>query len=284
MQIKKIMITSILGTFLSGGFLLINSLLYSQTNDKNSINQASPTPPLTYSGHEQGHFKILLAGKEVGYENFEISGLAENFKASGTIELTVSPKLSDEYPNDVDTDLDDEDFPAPLPRIPQSTGPPITFRVRALLRFNELFEPTFYEIIQDSDSDQIRAKVEFLPDRSQVTFYSNDGIDQRRIELQKDVTVLDENIFHHYLILAKRYDFTEGGIQEFSAFIPQQFLAEEIRVVDLGEEEIQIEHQSYNFRCLMVDTGELQVKLWLDKTYKLKKVAIPEVQVEAILQ
>ena len=278
------MTASFLRAFVICGFLLINPILYSQTNNKTSINQDTPTPPITYSGHELGHFKVLLAGKEVGYEDFEISGLSENFKASGNIELTVSPKPPDEYPNDLDTDLDDEDFPAPLPRIPQPPGPSVTFRMRALLRFNEFFEPTFYEIIQDSGPDRIRAKVEFLPDRSQVTFYSNDGIDQRRIELQKDVTVLDDNVFHHYLILAKRYDFTEGGIQEFSAFIPQQFLAEEIRVVDLGEEEIQIENQSYTLRCLMVDTGELQVKLWLDKTYKLKKVAIPEAKVEAILQ
>lgn len=278
------MTTSFLRAFVSCGFLLINPILYSQTNNKTSINQATDTPPIIYSGHEQGHFKIFLAGEEVGYEDFEISELSENFKATGSIELTVSRKLPEEYPNDLDTDLDDEDFPEPLPRTPQQPGPSVTFRVRALLRFNELFEPTFYEVVQDSGPDRMRAKVKFLPDRSQVTFSSDDGTDQKRIELKKDVAVLDDNVFHHYLILAKRYDFTQGGIQEFSAFMPQQFLAGGIRIVDLGEEEIQIEDQSYNLRCLMVDTGELQVKLWIDKKYKLKKVAVPAAKVEAILQ
>ena len=102
------------------------------------------------------------------------------------------------------------------------------------------------------------------------------------IELKKDVTILDDNVFHHYLILSKRYDICRGGFQEFSAFVPQQFLAGVVSVSEVGKEEVKIEDQPYWLQRFLVDTGEMKVNFWLDSDQKLKKIAIPDSEVEII--
>ena len=150
------------------------------------------------------------------------------------------------------------------------------------LHFNNVYEPKAYEVVQDAGPNRMRAKVEFLPDRSRVSYISDGTTDLRRIELKKDVTILDDNVFHHYLILSKRYDICRGGFQEFSAFVPQQFLAGVVSVSEVGKEEVKIEDQPYWLQRFLVDTGEMKVNFWLDSDQKLKKIAIPDSEVEII--
>ena len=234
-------------------------------------------PPITYSGGEHGRFRIFFAGEEIGHEDFAISGSANQIKASSRTQLTIrrdDPVEPPEY-------LDEEDYEeSPPPDRPPAE--PVTFRIQSTLRFNEQFEPEDYEVVQDAGPNQMKAKVRFLPDRSRVSFVSDEGVDRRRIELKKDVTVLDDNVFHHYLILSKRYDLCRGGIQEFSAFVPQQFLAGGVSVSEVGKEEVEIEDQPYWLRRFLVDTGEFKVNFWLDTDLKLKKLSIPDSEVEVV--
>lgn len=234
-------------------------------------------PPITYAGPELGRFRIFFAGKEIGHEDFEISGSAKQIKASSRTQLTISREDPAEPPEY----LDEEDYEE-LPPPDRPPAEPVTFRIQSTLRFNDLFEPEAYEVVQDAGPNQMRAKVEFLPDRSRVSYISDEGIDRKRIELKKDVTVLDDNVFHHYLILSKRYDLCRGGLQEFSAFVPQQFLAGGISVSEVGKEEVEIEDQPYWLRRFLVDTGEFKVNFWLDGDLKLKKLAIPDSEVEVV--
>ena len=235
-------------------------------------------PPITFSGRELGRFRIFFAGKEIGQEDFEISGSAKHFKASSRTQLTISREDPDPPPEY----LDEEDLEELPPAAARPPAEPVTFRIHSTLRFNELFEPEAYEVVQDAGPNRMRAKVQFLPDRSRVSYVSDEGTDQRRIELKKDVTVLDDNVFHHYLILSKRYDLCRGGIQQFSAFVPQQFLTGRISVSEAGKEEIEVEGQPYRLRRFLVDTGELKVNLWLDGDLRLKKLAIPDSEIEVV--
>lgn len=234
-------------------------------------------PPITYSEPELGRFRIFFAGKEVGHEEFEISGSARQFEASSRTQLTISREDPAEPPEY----LDEEDYEE-LPPPDRPPAEPVTFRIQSTLRFNDQFEPAAYEVVQDAGPNQMRAKVEFLPDRSRVSFISDEGIERKRIELRKDVTVLDDNVFHHYLILSKRYDLCRGGIQEFSAFVPQQFLAGGVSVSEIGKEEVEIEDKPYLLRRFLVDTGEFKVNFWLDSDLKLRKLAIPDSEVEVV--
>ena len=232
-------------------------------------------PPITYSGRELGRFRIFFAGEEIGHEDFDISGSANRIKASSRTQLTITRDDPVEPPEYLDEE-DYEEFPPP----DRPPAEPVTFRIQSTLRFNDLFEPEDYEVVQDAGPNRMSAKVRFLPDRSRVSYISDEGVDRKRIELKKDVTVLDDNVFHHYLILSKRYDLCRGGLQEFSAFVPQQFLAGGISVYEVGKEEVEIEDQPHWLRRFLVDTGEFKVNFWLDSDLKLKKLTIPDSEVE----
>ena len=241
------------------------------------LEEGEEPAPITYSGHELGRFRIFFAGEEIGHEDFEISESDQHIEASSRTRLTISredPAPPPEY-------LDEEDYEE-LPTPDRPPAEPVTFRIRSTLRFNDLFEPEAYEVVQDAGPNRMRAAVEFLPDRSRVSYVSDQGTDRKRIELKKDVTLLDDNVFHHYLILSRRYDFCRGGIQEFSAFVPQQFLAGGVSVSEVGKEEVAIDDRPYWLRRFLVDTGEMKVNYWLDSDLRLKKLAIPDSEVEVV--
>lgn len=209
--------------------------------------------PLLYSGNENGTFKIFFSGEEIGQEKFQIAESGSSVKASAEIRLTV--------------ERDKEK---------------VSFLIRPVLEFNKFFEPASYDISQESGPNKTKARITFRGVMSEAVYDSGKETEARQIDLRKDVLVLDDNVFHQYIILAKRYDFLKGGVQEFSAFVPQQFIAGGVSVSDKGMEAVQVLNQSLKLQHLLVDTGELQISLWLNDKHELKKLAVPKSGVEVV--
>jgi hypothetical protein len=209
--------------------------------------------PLLYSGNESGTFRIYFSGAEIGQEKFQITESGSSVKASAETRLTI--------------ERDKEK---------------VSFLIRPVLEFSRFFEPVSYEIGQESGPNKTKARVTFKGAKSDAVYESGKETDARQIDLQKDVLVLDDNVFHQYIILAKRYDFAKGGIQEFSAFVPQQFIAGGVSVSDKGMEAVQVLSQNVKLQHLLVDTGELQISLWLDDRHNLRKLAVPKSGVEVV--
>ncbi len=226
---------------------LMGSSAPAQSKDKSSV------APLLYSGNEAGSFKILFSGQEIGREKFQIVEEGQRVKASAQIRLTVER----------DTEK-------------------VIFVVQSTLQFNRFFEPVSYEITQESGANKTKAQVAFKDGVSEASYASGKETDTRQIELRKDVLVLDDNVFHQYIILVKRYDFARGGVQEFSAFVPQQFIAGGVSVSDKGMEDVRLSNQSMKLQHLLVDTGELQISLWLNEKRELLKLAVPKSNVEVV--
>jgi len=217
-------------------------------------NKKSGSPaPLLYSGNESGTFRIYFSGAEIGQEKFQIIESGPSVKASAETRLTI--------------ERDKEK---------------VSFLIRPVLEFNRFFEPVSYEIGQDSGPNKTKARVTFRGAMSDAVYENGKETDARQIDLQKDVLVLDDNVFHQYIILAKRYDFAKGGIQEFSAFVPQQFIAGGVSVSDKGMEAVQVLSQNLKLQHLLVDTGELQISLWLDDRHSVRKLAVPKSGVEVV--
>jgi hypothetical protein len=156
------------------------------------------------------------------------------------------------------------------------------FLLKPVLNLNRSFEPSAYQVTQDDGVLMRTVRVIFKPDKSERIYEAGNEHDSREIELKKDVIILDDNAFHHYILLAKRYDYVKGGIQEFSAFVPQQFMAGKISVSDKGKETIKMGEKGVVLQHLLVDTGELQINLWLDERHELKKLSVPKSNVEVI--
>jgi hypothetical protein len=239
--------------FSIGAFILLQFLLLIPV----SIGQANLQPPLTsvrpFSGTEQGSFKILFGGEVIGQERFQIVGDGNNFKASAEIRLTV-----------------------------ERGSAKATFHIHPVLQFTKSFEPLSYQILQESGANTMRARVNFKPGKSQAVYETGKETDAREIELKKDVLVLDDNVFHHYILLARRFDFSKGGVQEFNAFVPQQFMAGSLSVEDKGFEQVTLGDQHVSLQHLLVETGELQMSLWLDSRHELQKISVPKSNVDVV--
>ena len=207
----------------------------------------------TYSGADQGSFKILFNGEQIGEERFQIVADATAFKAFAEIHLTVE-------------------------REREKT----TFTIKPVLQFKKTFEPISYQVLQESGPNKMKAQVNFKPGRSEALYETDREKDPREIELRPDVLVLDDNVFHHYILLTKRYDFLKGGVQEFPAFIPQQFLAGIISVEDKGMEKVTLKGDSVSLQHLLVDSGELQFSLWLNEHHELLKISVPKSNVDVV--
>ena len=246
-QMKRLLVNMMVVFCFCCTFILVRDS-FSQVKSK-----LDGSPPVSSGRTEQGKFKIFFNGEQIGEEKFQILDDGSNFKASAEIHLTVEREKEK-----------------------------ITFRINPSLQFTGLFEPITYQVVQEAGPNKTKARINFKPGRSEVVYETGQGEDSREIELKPDVVVLDDNVFHHYILLAKRYDFLKGGLQEFAAFIPQQFLAGTISVDDKGFERVTLNDKTLSLQHLFVDSGELQFSLWLNERHELLKISVPKSNVEVV--
>jgi hypothetical protein len=182
-------IVTVFGFYVCCTFFLMTDS-FSQANSKLADN-----PFLSYAGSEQGKFKILFNGEQIGEEKFQILGDGSNFKASAEIHLTVEREKEK-----------------------------VTFHLNPTLQFTKLFEPISYQVVQEAGVNKTKARINFKPGRSEAVYETGQEKDSREIQLKPDVVVLDDNVFHHYILLTKRYDFSKGGFRNFQPLSLNSFL------------------------------------------------------------
>jgi hypothetical protein len=235
-------------------WIVLFSLLvgkYSLSADS-KVKGVDATP--SFTGSDRGTFKIFSDGQLVGKETFQISGDSMNFKAAGET-LLVLERMKEK----------------------------VTFNIKASYQFSRSFEPLSYQVTQEAGGNVVKASVKFKAGGCEVLYDTGkDAADRRTIELERDVLVLDDNVYHHYIVLARRYNYLKGGDQQFSAFIPQQYLSGDVTVSDKGNEAVDFSGVKVMLQHLLVDTGDLQISLWLDPNHVLKKIAVPQSKVEVI--
>lgn len=90
------------------------------------------------------------------------------------------------------------------------------------------------------------------------------------------MAILDDNVFHHYALLARRYDYDRGGLQEFYAFIPQESIGGILHMTLKGDEKVEVNGKSMAVQHLLVDTKDLQLDLYVDgPNHRLVKLVVP---------
>jgi len=88
------------------------------------------------------------------------------------------------------------------------------------------------------------------------------------------VVILDNNLYHHYAVLARLYDRKQKGTQTFQVYIPQDRTPGTVTVESLGEQDTsagKIEH-------LRVRTPDLEIDVYVDKN-GLVRLAVPSANV-----
>jgi len=189
---------------------------------------------------DKGKFNILLDGKSIGREEFEISPNGSTWIAKGTTRLTVE-------------------------------GSPIT-TVTGSLTLQSDGAPVSYDWTTQADKTN-GAHVAFANGVAKMTLQM-----QGARPFEQDLTfgsplvlVLDNNLYHQYAILAHVYDWNHRGEQAFSVLIPQELTPGTIKVDWAGA--VSAEGKAYE--GLKVITSDIEMVLYLDTDHRLMRLEVP---------
>jgi hypothetical protein len=190
---------------------------------------------------DKGEFKILLGGQLVGREEFEIAPSGDAWLAHGTTEIHAPGAASS--------------------------------HVKSAFRLLPSGAPQKYELFVEGER-KAEATVDFQSGVAKTTRKIGSAI-----PFQQDVTfgtpmvtVLDNNLYHHYAILARIYDWNKRGAQTFPVLIPQDDMTPGVITVEAGAPE---NVAGKSFETLKVTTADLEVHLFLDAHHRLMRLEVP---------
>jgi hypothetical protein len=189
---------------------------------------------------DKGKFKILLDGKSIGREEFEIAPSGGGWVAKGTTRLTPEGSSS--------------------------------ATVTGTLTLQPDGEPIAYEWTSQSAKTN-GAHILFANGVAKMTLQLQGArpFEQDLTFNSPHIVVLDNNLYYQYAVLAHVYDWSRRGTQTFSVLIPQELTPGTIAVDWVGD--VSAEDKSYE--GLKVVTSDLEVILYLDSNHRLMRLEVP---------
>ena len=189
---------------------------------------------------DKGKFNILVDGKSLGHEEFEITPGGSGWVAKGSTHLTVEG------------------------------APPTT--VTGTLVLAPDGDPISYDWTSRADKTN-GAHVDFSNGVAKMTLQMEGArpFEQELTFNSPRVLVLDNNLYHQYAILSHVYDWTHRGEQTFSVLIPQQLTPGTIKVDSAGT--VSADGKSYD--GLTVKTADIELTLYLDSNHRLMRLEVP---------
>lgn len=193
---------------------------------------------------DQGTFVLTFAGREYGTENFSIRSAEGRVEAEAEIHLRT-----------------------------ERGGHTVEYQLSPKLVMDAEFHPQTYSWRQKGSEDyQLQVDFRASPAKSELQKPGGQK-DIREFTLPKDVVILDDNVVHHYQLLADRYAQTPGGKQTFQAYIPQEAVPGVLTVQEVGQETGPNGEPSAKLRHLVVSTEASQMDLWVDASGRLERVS-----------
>ncbi|MBI3404028.1 MAG: hypothetical protein HY046_01045 [Acidobacteria bacterium] len=196
---------------------------------------------------DRGKFRLMVGGQQVGTEDFQISRSGNDWTATGKVEINV-------------------------PGAPPS-------QVTSRLRLNASGNPLEYECTaQTSRKDSVN--VTFSGGTASMVLQTNgsQGFPQDFSFDSPSVIILDNNLYHHYAILARLYDWQVKGEQTFATLVPQGQTPGSIRVVTGGPQNV----EGVQYEHLRVSSADLIIELYVDSAHRLMRLGVPASNVEII--
>ncbi len=196
---------------------------------------------------DKGKFNILLEGKSVGREEFEINPSGPGWVAKGNSNISVPGAT----PSNVSGTL-----------TLQPDGAPISYDWTAKTEKTNGANIVFANGVAKMTLQMQGAH----PFEQDLTFSS------------PAIIVLDNNLYYQYAVLARVYDWARRGTQNFSVLIPQELIPGTITVDAAGNLAI----DGKNYEALKVVTSDLEVILYLDSNHRLIRIEVPSAKVSVV--
>lgn len=195
---------------------------------------------------DKGKFSLLVDGKTVGHEEFEIAPSGGGWLARGTTTLAAEKGETKVTGN----------------LTLQSDGAPISYDWSAQSDKTNgahiLFANGIAKISLEMQGQR--------PYEQSLTFGT------------PMVAILDNNLYHQYAVLACLYNWSKGGPQQLQVLIPQELTPGNITFEATGS----ASSQGKTYEGLKVTTSDLEILLLLDTKHKLMRLEVPSAKVAVV--
>jgi hypothetical protein len=196
---------------------------------------------------DKGKLRILLDGQQVGAEEFEVSPDGANWMARGSVQLTPADGPATRVTSALQL---------------QPDGTPLSYEWSS-----QTDKKNGAHILFENGIARINLEVEGAkPFQQELTFAS------------PKIAILDNNLYHHYAILARLYDWSKRGPQVFPVLIPQDLTPGSITVEATGTQT----SSGKSYEGLRVSTADLEVLLYLDSQHRLLRLEVPAANVTVV--
>jgi hypothetical protein len=201
---------------------------------------------------EEAQFDILVDGKKIGQEKYSIAGSGDTITSHSIV-----------------------NFRAPGNRRQR-------VQMETQLSMDIRYLPQAYQLRTNVDGQKGTISGTFVP--GEATFeYRGTGNPRRRGLMVGDrFIVLDTNVFHHFIFVVRLFDFSTDKSQSIEVVIPQELDGGVLKIREIGIERISAGGKKRDLHHLRVDSGLLQIDLWVDDQQTLYKIALPAKQIEVI--
>ena len=196
---------------------------------------------------DKGKFNILLDGKSVGKEEFEISPNGAGWLAKGTTEI--------------------------------NTGEGPATKVTGNLTLQSSGAPMAYDWVSKDDKTN-SAHIIFANGIAKISLEVQGArpYEQELSFTSPLVAVLDNNLYHHYAVLARIYDWSKRGAQTLAVLIPQEITPGTITAEATGS----ATSGGKTYEGLRVTTSDIEVLLLLDTNHRLMRLEVPAMKVAVV--
>lgn len=194
---------------------------------------------------DRGRFEITVNGSKVGNEEFSVSKEGAGWVIKGSTELhsaTGSGKVSGE------------------------------------LHLSAAGAPTRYDWSTDSPK-KVTSNTTFEGSEAKMsTTIGGQKPIKQDFYFAPPVVILDNNLYHQYEVIARIYNWSARGPQNFSVLIPQEHMPGSVTVeaMPVGAATGAAADQ------LRVHSSDLDLLLFMDSTHRLMRISVPSVNAEIV--
>jgi hypothetical protein len=196
---------------------------------------------------DKGKFSVLLDGKSIGHEEFEIAPAAAGWLARGTVTLKSATGADTKVTGNLTL---------------QPDGVPVAYDWTAQTDKTNGAHILFANGIAKITLEMQGAR----PFEQDLSFGS------------PLVAVLDNNLYHQYAVLARLYDWSKRGAQQLPVLIPQDLTPGTITVESTGS----ASSGGKTYEGLRVTTSDLEIDLLLDPSHRLMRLEVPSAKVSVV--
>lgn len=204
-------------------------------------------------GSEQGRFEIYVDGKQIGEEKFSIRESPDSCHSESVV--TFKTPGREEH----------------------------SVRLETQLEMDAQYMPRAYKVKSSVDGQSRVIEGTFSPGQANFKYAVQGTPRQSGLLLDDYYVVLDANVFHHFIFAGRLVEFDAADIiQSLDVVIPQELDYGVLNIRDNGLEKTSVRGKKMELHHLKVDSGSVQMDLWVDAQHLLHKIALPARKIEVL--